>query len=273
MGETGTGKEVVARAIHQLSARSGAFVAVNCSAVPANLVESQFFGHRRGAFSGAVESSLGWVRSADRGTLFLDEIADLPLPAQGALLRVLQEQEVVPVGEQRPIPVDVRVCAATHGDLEARAADGRFRPDLLMRIQGYTLQLPPLRERREDLGLILGALVRKLSRRPESVTLDAAAANAMFDHGWPGNIRELEKCLETALVLAKGGEIRSEHLRLSKAAKSAPPPADLRAQLARLLEAHDGNVTAVAREMGKARFQIQRWMRKFDLKAGAFRKT
>ncbi|MGZ3429051.1 MAG: sigma 54-interacting transcriptional regulator, partial [Polyangia bacterium] len=158
LGESGTGKELMARAAHRLSGRKGPFVPVNCGALPTTLVQSELFGYKRGAFSGADEDRPGLVRSADRGTLFLDEIGDLPLASQAALLRVLQEGEVTPLGATRPIAIDVRVVAATHRDLDALVAAGQFRADLLARLGGWTLTLPPLRERLEDLGLLLAGL-------------------------------------------------------------------------------------------------------------------
>jgi len=162
-GETGTGKEVVARAVHQLSGRPGELIAVNCGALPATLLESELFGYRKGAFSNAVEDRPGLVRAADRGTLFLDEIGDLPQSSQAALLRVLQECEVTPLGGTRPVKVDLRVICATHRDLEARVALGQFRADLYARLSGHTFSIPPLRERREDLGLLTAALLRRIA--------------------------------------------------------------------------------------------------------------
>jgi transcriptional regulator with GAF, ATPase, and Fis domain len=277
-GETGTGKEVVARAVHRLSRRPGDFVAVNCGALSDSLVESELFGHKKGAFSGAVEDHDGLVRSANGGTLLLDEIGDLPPASQAALLRVLQEQEVLPVGATRPLPVDLRVISATHHDLESLVESGRFRADLLGRVGGFRLDLPPLRERREDLGLLIGTLIERLSGpRAEEVTLTEAAVRALYRYDWPHNVRELEKCLAAALVLASGRPIDVPHL--SPAVRAGPPedsdPAlddeALRARLVELLAQHDGNVSAVARAMGKARMQIHRWMKRFGLEPDQFR--
>src|SRR3989454_2079321 len=206
-GESGTGKEVVASAIHELSGRAGPFQAVNCGALPPSLAESELLGYRRGAFTGAEDDRAGLVRSAHEGTLFLDEIGDLPLTAQAALLRVLQEGEVKPLGATRPIKIDVRLVSATHRDLEALAAEEKFRPDLLARLGGVTVQLPPLRERREDLGLLAAALLQRHfpGRR---VVLGSEAARALLVYPWPLNVRELERCLQAAVVLAGGGPLR-----------------------------------------------------------------
>ena len=191
-GESGTGKELIASAIHQLSGRTGPFVPVNCGALPANLVESELFGYRKGAFSGAVEDRPGLVRSSEHGTLLLDEIGDLPLPAQATLLRVLQESEVLPVGGTKPVKVDLRVVAATHRDLAALADEEKFRADLLARLDGATIVLPPLRERREDFALIASALIEKIAGDlAREVTFSVDAARALLMHDWPLNVREL----------------------------------------------------------------------------------
>src|SRR5688572_23623203 len=203
-GESGTGKEVAARAIHGLSGRTGGFVAVNCGAIPDDLVESQLFGHRKGAFSGAHEESLGLVRAADRGTLLLDEIGDLPMPSQAAFLRVLQEREVLPVGGTRPVSVDIRVIAATHHDLNALVAEEAFREDLYARISGVKVTLPPLRERREDLGLLIATLLARTGAPPEQARFEVQAARALFRSHRPRNTRELENALAAAVVHADG---------------------------------------------------------------------
>ena len=280
LGETGTGKELMARAIHALSGRPGPFAAVNCGAIPNNLVESELFGHGKGAFTGAQEDSRGIVRSAEGGTLLLDEIGDLPLPAQAALLRTLQEDEVMPVGASRPVKVDVRFVAATHRNLEELAKGERFRADLLARLSGHVCALPPLRERREDLALLVPSLLSR-ANAPD-IGFSADAARALLRHEWPLNIRELEKCLAAAALLAAGGEIDLEHLPVSlRAPKAArPPPAPepapadraLHEELVRLLEEHRGNVTHVAAAMGKARTQVQRWLRRLNIDPLSFRR-
>jgi transcriptional regulator with GAF, ATPase, and Fis domain len=267
-GETGTGKEVVARALHQLSGRAGDLIAVNCGALPATLLESELFGYRKGAFSNAVEDRPGLVRAADRGTLFLDEIGDLPPSSQAALLRVLQECEVTPLGGTHPVKVDLRVLSATHYDLEARVASGQFRADLYARLSGYTFSIPPLRDRREDLGLLTAALLRRIAP-DHPVRFEPDAVRALCAYDWPLNVRELEKCLASAVVLARGGAIGPEQLSaalLAPAGDAAVKPVDgrrndRRDQLVAALRAHRGNVSAAARMLGKARSQVQRWIR------------
>jgi len=283
LGETGTGKEVLARAVHAVSRPCGPFVAVNCGAIPPGLVESHLFGHVKGAFSGAVRDELGFVRAAHGGTLFLDEIVDLPRSSQAALLRVLQEREVVPVGSTRPVSVDIRVVAATHADVEALAERGELRADLLARISGYVFSVPPLRDRREDIGVLASQLLARLAPQRTGISFDPEAAAALLLHGWRHNVRELEHALTVALALADA-EIGLDHLppALSGLTSSAPPPppssrpsdedaAALRAELARLLTKHAGNVSAVAREMGRARPLVHRWLKRYRIDAGTYR--
>ncbi len=285
-GESGTGKEVLARAIHSLSNRPGEFVAVNCGAIPANLVESELFGHRKGAFSGAVDNRLGLVRSADKGTLFLDEIGDLPPSSQAALLRVLQEREVMPLGEARPIPVDLRVLAATHRDLDAMVESKAFRRDLFARLAGFRIKLPPLRERREDIGLLVGSLFERVARNPQTHPgLECDAVRQMFAYDWPLNVRELEQTLKSAMVLAGDDAIALEHLPDAvrnppkpSAEAAASQPAKLNAEDERRkqelighLRTNQGNISAVARAMGKDRKQIQRWVKRFQLNPGDYK--
>ena len=282
-GETGTGKEVVARALHALSGRAGAFVAVNCGALPDALVESELFGYRKGAFSEAREDRPGLIRSAHRGTLFLDEIGDLPLSSQPALLRVLQEREVLPVGATQPVGVDLRVCAASHLFLEKLVQEGRLREDLFGRLAGFSLRLPPLRQRIEDMGLLVRALIRRFARRPETVSFRREAGRALFRYSWPRNIRELEKSLEAAVALAGDEPVDLSHLpkllRSTARPSEEPAPsaadgrtgresatdADRRAELTRLLTEHEGNISAVARSLGKERVQVRRWLKRYGL--------
>ncbi len=274
LGPTGTGKEVTARAIHAASRRSGELVAVNCGALPDTLIESELFGHRKGAFSGANEDRLGLVRSADQGTLFLDEIGDLPLEAQAALLRALQEREVMPVGASRPTKVDFRTVAATHRDVGHMLEAGHFRRDLYTRIAGLTVHLLSLGERTEDLGLLVGRLIGDHPVTPEAML-------ALLQHEWPGNVRELEQTLRTARILAGERAIELSHLPPAFGPGAAEPedprlddPAERarRDELVRLLQIHRGNISAVARAMGKARMQIQRWMKRYALTSEQYRK-
>jgi transcriptional regulator with GAF, ATPase, and Fis domain len=284
-GETGTGKELVARAVHELSQRTGPFVAVNCNAIPATLLESELFGYRRGSFSGAIETRTGLIRAADKGTLFLDEIGDLPTSSQGSLLRVLQERQVLPLGEVRPVPLDIRVCVASHRDLQQMVASKELREDLYARLAGFTIQLPPLRERREDLGLLVSSILHRIvpAEQLERVALHQAAERALFRYHWPFNIRELERCLEAALVLAQNGLIRLQHLPAPvQAALAGGAPAEveqeasaedtrLRDELTHQLTENGGNVAAVARALGKEPMQIRRWIKRFRLDLSKFR--
>jgi two-component system response regulator AtoC len=214
-GESGTGKDVVARAIHGMSRRaSGPYVALNMSAIPENLAESELFGHEKGAFTGAEQARAGFFAEAEGGTLFLDEIGLLPLVLQAKLLRVLQDGEYIPVGSRKPRRANARVVCATNEDMKRAVAEGRFREDLYYRIRVVPLRLPPLRERREDIPLLVEHLVKKhalrLSRPP--LLPDQDALRALLDHSWPGNVRELEHAIERALLLARGAVITVEDL-------------------------------------------------------------
>lgn len=206
-GETGTGKELAAKAIHHNSPRRGhRFVALNCSAVPETLLESELFGHVRGAFTGAVASRTGRLESAHEGTLFLDEVGTMSGPLQAKLLRVLQERQLERIGDNRPIRIDVRIIAATNADLAQMVRDGRFREDLYYRLNVIPIFLPPLRERGEDIPLLVRHFVEAFSRRqgrPGTVTVTQAAMRRMMAYGWPGNIRELENAIERALTLSR----------------------------------------------------------------------
>lgn len=268
-GPTGAGKERVARAVHRFSGRAGPFVPVNCGALPPTLIESELFGHRRGAFSGAVESRAGLVLASDRGTLFLDEVADLPAQAQAALLRVLEERRVRAIGATGDQPVDLRVVAATHRDLPAMCDAGEFRDDLLARLAGFEISLPPLRERRVDIGLMLGELLGP------GAALAAGAARALLRYDWPHNIRQLAQVIESAAALAGDGAINLGHLPDAIAAVAAPPSADPatdeRAELLALLQTHRGNITRIAAALGRGRSSVQRLLKRHDLDAARYR--
>jgi Nif-specific regulatory protein len=214
-GETGTGKELVARAIHRASARAGrAFVAINCAAITETLLESELFGHAKGAFTGATAQKIGKIESAAGGTLFLDEISELAAPMQAKLLRVLQEREVEPVGGTRSIKVDVRILAATNRNLEQEVRAGRFREDLFFRLNVLSITTPPLRKRLEDIPLLAESFVIKVSKK-YNVPVKALSARAqalLMEYDWPGNVRELENAIERAVVLGDAEEIVPEDL-------------------------------------------------------------
>ncbi len=281
LGETGSGKEVVATALHRASGRPGRLATVNCAAIPANLLESELFGYKRGAFTGADRDRMGIVKSADGGTLFLDEIGDMPLEAQAKVLRMLETRQVTPLGSHVSEPVDVRIVSATHRPLPRFVDQERFRADLFARIAGHTIALPPLRERKEDLA----DLVRHFLAKAGGSHLRVAPAFmlGMLGYAWPFNVRELEAAIKRAVALAD--DVLDERhlpvnagtraLAVADAAKtlgegrsSAPPAEALRA----LLERHGGNVAAVARELGKDRAQVHRWMKHHALAAETFRK-
>ncbi len=225
-GESGTGKELVARMIHESGARrEGPFVAVNCGAIPTELMESELFGHRRGSFTGAVADKKGLIQAAEGGTLFLDEVADLPLHMQVKLLRVVQEKTVRPVGESREETVDVRILSATHKNLADLVAQGLFREDLFYRINVIELRVPALRERPEDIWEIAQAILERLGRRSGSQPprLAEDAVELLKSYPFPGNVRELENVLERALTLCVGGTITAEHIKLRSTPRATAP--------------------------------------------------
>jgi sigma-54-specific transcriptional regulator len=228
-GETGTGKEIVAHHVHDLSQRRDKpFIAVNCGALTDSLVESELFGHERGAFTGATSSKAGWFEAAHGGTLFLDEIGDLSLPAQVKLLRVLQEGEVVRLGSREAVPIDVRLIAATNVPVEFAVAAGRFRADLYYRLNVASLTLPPLRERRDDILPLAEHFLALYAKRLgiEHVSVGDDAARDLLRHGWPGNIRELENVIHHALLVCQGGCVTADVLRLTELPQQAAAQAD-----------------------------------------------
>ncbi|KNY06655.1 ATPase AAA [Achromobacter piechaudii] len=279
LGETGTGKELVARALHRNSARAAKpFVAVNCAAIPAELMESELFGHVKGAYTGATSDRAGRFREAEGGTLFLDEIGDMPLSTQAKILRVLQEREITPVGGARVVPVNVRIVAATHRNLPAAVAAGTFRADLWYRLQVVPIALPPLRERPGDVLALAEHFLRRIgdgvARR-----LTTAAAQRLLAHSWPGNVRELRNAMERAAVLCHGVAIEPEHigLHMQDAARGVGELApDVATGLAldgtlaeavaalehtmirRALDAAQGNRAEAARRLGLSRQQLYR---------------
>ncbi|MFH0129824.1 sigma-54 interaction domain-containing protein [Variovorax sp. VaC1] len=227
IGETGTGKELIARHVHDLSRRSGKpFVAVNCGAFSESLVESELFGHEKGAFTGAFSAKTGWFEAANGGTLFLDEIGDLPLSIQVKLLRVLQEREVVRLGSRKSVPIDVRVVAATNVRLQDAVAAGNFREDLFYRLHVVHLALPTLRERPGDILPLARHFIEEYRQRLGygPVGLDASAEHKLSEHAWPGNIRELENVIHHALLICQHGMLGAEHLHLSSLNIQRRPP-------------------------------------------------
>jgi two-component system, NtrC family, response regulator HydG len=279
IGESGTGKELLARALHRKSPRAhGPFIAVNCSAIPEALLESELFGYRRGAFTGAREDRPGLFQSANRGTILLDEIGDMAAALQGKLLRVLQEKEVHPLGAQAPVPVDVRIVTATHRDLTTRVADGRFRQDLLYRINVIEVHVPPLRERPEDLiPLVRHVLDKQCAKlRKPPCTVSPEAMTVIRGHSWPGNVRELENVIERALVLGLGTVIDVEDLPDSLRNPRRPGAGDLTGRLAdverdhivRALRAAAGNKAAAARALGLNRKTLYRKLTQYRIGTG-----
>ena len=281
-GESGTGKEVVARALHARSRRrTGPFVAVNCAAVPETLLESELFGHARGAFTDARSEEPGLFRRATRGTLFLDEIGDMPLALQPKLLRVLQERTIRPVGGREEVPVDVRVVAATNRDLESAIEEGRFREDLYYRVNVVHIPLPPLRARPGDvLPLAAHFLAHFGARAGKSINgIGPAAAERLVAYAWPGNVRELQNCMERAVALARFEQIGADDLperirdyRRSHVLVSSDDPSELvpleeveRRYIARVMEAVGFNKTAAARILGIERKRLYRMLERLDL--------
>jgi len=303
-GESGTGKELVARELHRMSGRRGAFQAINCGALAENLIESELFGHKRGSFSGAVVDKVGIVKAADHGTLFLDEIGEMPLEAQVKLLRVIQEREVQPIGGTQTERVDVRFVAATNRDLPREVSRGRFRGDLYARLNEFNIELPPLRDRKEDLYLLSRHFLAKHGRPDVRPSFTLMLALTHYD--WPYNVRELESALRRAAALTKGDiEVchlpdvvqhalrsyasrdaarsgygpESEQTRVAvsalgtseppaRVAKKPPPSAE---ELREALRRTGGNISAIAREYGKDRVQVHRWLKRFSIDPADYR--
>jgi DNA-binding NtrC family response regulator len=275
-GESGTGKELVAAAIHRLSARAkGPFIPVNCSAIPRDLLESEFFGHVRGAFSGAVADAVGLFRGANEGTIFLDEIAELPPELQVKLLRVLQEMQVRPVGSTKAYPVDVRVIAATNRNLEQAMQAGSFRQDLFYRLNVIRIQLPPLRERREDIPALVNHFIRRFSKRfrREIRGISTDALNALMTYDFPGNVRELENLIERAFAMGAREQITLADLPSLAArpvvtpavsTKAVPTLAEVEKELIlRALAVFDNDKEEAARALGISRRTIYRRLKEY----------
>ena len=277
LGESGTGKELIARALHEMSRRArGPLVAINCAAIPEHLLESELFGHEKGAFTGAAKLTRGKIEYADGGTLFLDEIGDMPLSLQAKLLRFLQERVVERVGGREVIPVDLRVVCATHQDLKTQITDGRFREDLFYRISDITVNLPPLREREGDSLLLARSFLdrfnREFGKSVRGFTSEAVAA--IEHHAWPGNVREIESRVKRAVILTEGRRIAPEDLDLDPAG-GAPTPqvslqqvreeAEVRA-IRQVLARVDGNISHAASLLGVTRPTLYNLLEKHGLK-------
>src|SRR5512143_391178 len=293
-GETGTGKELAARAIHYHSARKERrFVAVNCGALPSELIESELFGHAKGSFTGAVGAKPGLFEEAEGGTIFLDEIGELPLAVQVKLNRVLQEKEVRRVGDNRPTQVNVRVIAATHRDLKAEAAAGRFREDLFYRVNVFPVLLPALRDRREDIPLLATHFLEKHASalRKEISGVEPDALRALTGYTWPGNVRELENAVERAVAVASTSKIELRDLPPDvKSTQEGAIPGEVLAKmpyreavdlardrvsrdyLTALMREHDGNVTHAAQRAGMERESLHRLLKRYAIRSDDFKK-
>jgi DNA-binding NtrC family response regulator len=286
VGETGVGKEVVADAIHRLGPRGkGPLVRLNCASLPESLVESELFGHEKGAFTGAIGAKLGFFEAASGGTLFLDEVGELPVATQAKLLRALEQRKITRVGGTKEIAVDVRLVCATNRDLEAEVQRGRFRADLFFRISAFVIPVPPLRDRRMEIAPLATRFTRDLSLElgDTPATIGPEALEALRAYEWPGNVRELRNVIERALVLSGGGKIEPHHLpdRICETAPSVPSslgrPYNVRQRVAEVerdavaaaLESTGGNQTQAARKLGISRFALIRLMEKHDLKPRA----
>jgi two-component system NtrC family response regulator len=280
LGASGTGKELLARAVHENSPRAnGAFVAINCAAIPENLLEAELFGYERGAFTGAVKSNVGKIELAEGGTLFLDEVGDIPLPLQVKLLRFLQERVIERIGGRQPIPVDTRIVCATHQDLDAMTADGRFREDLFYRLAEIVVKIPALAERSGDAVLLarhfLNRFAREMNPKVQSLSPDAVAA--VDGYAWPGNVRELENRLKRAVIMADGKAIGAEDLdlpgtgcaedsELALNLRTARETADRRAIRVALART-ENNISGAAKLLGISRPTLYDLLKQYRLQA------
>lgn len=260
-GESGSGKDVVARAIHQLSRRAGQYVPLNVGAIAESLADAELFGHARGAFTGAVLARAGAFEQAHRGTLFLDEIAELTSSVQVKLLRVVEERQVRPVGSPQLTDIDVRIVSASWAVLEERVAEGAFREDLFHRISTFVIRLPPLRARKSDIPALSSGLLARIRDEVGPKQLGSAALARLVAHSWPGNVRELSSVLYRAAVSCDGEQIESSHVEASLIGPSRPRPRALsEAEASLLLREHDGNVSAAARTAGVPRSTFRSWL-------------
>lgn len=277
LGESGTGKELIARGVHAASARRGErFVAINCAAIPDNLLESELFGYEKGAFTGAAKTTPGKIETANRGTLMLDEIGDLPHSLQAKLLRFLQERVIERIGGRQEIPIDVRIVCATHQDLKALIKEGRFREDLYYRLAEIVVSIPPLRDRQGDVALLAHAFVRRFAAEQNrgAMTLREDALRAVESYPWPGNVRELENCIKRAVIMADGGQITVEDIGLNQIQNEQDTCLDLR-QVREAAEKRviitalgraDGSVVKAAEMLGVSRPTLYDLMHRFGLK-------
>jgi len=278
LGESGTGKEVLARGLHQASQRkNGKFVAINCAAIPENLLESELFGYERGAFTGAAKTTPGKIEVANGGTLMLDEIGDLPFSLQAKLLRFLQERVIERLGGRQEIPVDVRIICATHQDLKALSKEGRFREDLYYRLAEIVINIPPLRDRVGDPALLAHAFVRRFAQEQNrgSMSLGEEAVRAIEAHTWPGNIRELENCMKRAVIMADANQITAEEVGLEVPVSDDPGESlDLRAirdqaerrAIIAAMGRVNGNMVKAAELLGVSRPTLYDLMHRLGLK-------
>jgi DNA-binding NtrC family response regulator len=272
-GESGTGKEVVARFIHRASPRrNGPFVAINCAALPEQLLESELFGHERGAFTGAHQAKAGQIELASTGVLFLDEVTEMSPIAQAKLLRVLQEREFRRLGGARPVKANVRVIAASNRDLQRAVAEGSFREDLFYRLHVFDIRMPPLRERRGDISLLIDAFLQEFRRSTgcSSAGLTPDALEMLVGYEWPGNVRELHNALERAVILCEGGLITGKHFSLRTSSVLAPRErrhlSDVeRHTIEQVLRETGGNKSKAARRLGITRTQLYCRLRKYEL--------
>ena len=278
LGASGTGKELLARAVHEKSGRKGDFVAINCAAIPENLLEAELFGYERGAFTGAVKSNVGKIELAEGGTLFLDEVGDIPLPLQVKLLRFLQERMIERIGGRVAIPVDTRIVCATHQDLDAMTADGRFREDLYYRLAEIVVKIPSLAERAGDAVLLARHFVNKMSREfnPAVQALSPDAIEAIDGYAWPGNVRELENRIKRAVIMADAKTISAADLDLQRGAdddepnvinlRAAREVADRRA-IRQALSRSDNNISGAAKLLGISRPTLYDLLKQYRLQA------
>ena len=277
LGESGTGKELIARGVHAASPRSKErFVAINCAAIPDNLLESELFGYEKGAFTGAAKTTPGKIETAHRGTLMLDEIGDLPHSLQAKLLRFLQERVIERIGGRQEIPVDVRIVCATHQDLKGLIKEGRFREDLYYRLAEIVVSIPPLRERKGDAALLAHAFVRRFATEQNrgAMTLREDALRAIETHAWPGNVRELENCIKRAVIMADGNQITLDDVGLNEVQEDQEICLDLRlvreqaekGVIIAALARSDGNVLKAAEMLGVSRPTLYDLMHRYGLK-------